>query len=236
MVMHMKALNYNSENDWPGDFQRNPPIYRHDYLFCKGHSDKIRKSIRENIREKVKILDVGCNYKPYFPFFEGLFESYIGLDIHEGEHIDVVAKAEKIPFPDNSFDVILCFQVLEHIENPEKAISEMRRVLKDGGLLMLTTHGTYHEHMQPYDYWRWTRYGLRKILKNFSDVQVEDLCPPGMSIFEIVNLYFQRLNIFHVMTPLLVFNNIMGRVIDKVLPESVLKDLFVISYFVSARK
>jgi len=223
--------------NWPGDFQRNPPIYRHDYLLCKELSGQIKKFINLGIKhKKVKILDVGCNYKPYFPFFEGLSKSYIGLDIHAGKYVDVVAKAENIPFKDNTFDVVLCFQVLEHVENPQKAIHEMHRVLKKNGILMLSTHGTYHEHNAPYDYWRWTRYGLQKILKKFKDVKVLDTCPPGMSFFEISNLYFQRLNLFHITTPILVFNNIVGRIVDNILPKSVTRDLFVINYSVLARK
>jgi SAM-dependent methyltransferase len=223
--------------DWPGDFQRNPHIYHHAYLHLRELSEQIKKTINAEIgNKKVRILDVGCGNKPYFPFFEGVAESYIGLDVYAGEKVDIISPAEKIPFKRNSFDVVVCFQVLEHIENPEKAISEMHRVLKKDGILMLSTHGNMHNHGIPNDYWRWTRYGLQKILKKFKDVQVSDNCDPGMTLFQIINFYVQRLNLFHLMTPVIVFNNIVGRVADKILPHSVTKDMFLINYFVLARK
>lgn len=225
------------ESNWPGDFQRNPKIYQHAYLHLRELSEQIKRTIDKEIRnKKVRILDVGCGNKPYYPFFESVATSYTGLDICTGEKVDIVSSAEKIPFKKNSFDVVVCFQVLEHIENPEKAISEMHRVLKKGGILMLSTHGNMHVHGVPNDYWRWTRYGLQKIFKRFDDVQVLDNCDPGMSLFQIINLYVQRLNVFHLMTPVIVFNNIVGRVADTILPHSVTRDLFVINYFVLARK
>jgi SAM-dependent methyltransferase len=224
-------------SNWPGDFQRNPQIYHHAYLHLRELSEQIKKTIKAEIgNKKVRILDVGCHNKPYYPFFEGVAKSYIGLDVYPGEKVDIISKAEKIPFKENTFDVVVCFQVLEHIEDPQKAINEMHRVLKKGGILMLSTHGNMHNHGIPNDYWRWTRYGLQKILKKFKDVHVMDNCDPGMTLFQINNFYVQRLNLFHLMTPVLVFNNIVGRVADKILPHSVTIDLFLINYFVLARK
>jgi len=98
-------------------------------------------------------------------------------------------------------DVMVCFQALEHIENSEKAISEIHCVLKKDGIIMLSTHGKWHVNGMPNDYWRWTNYYLQKVFRNFSDFQVFDNGAPGLSLFQIINLYVQRLNLFHLMTP-----------------------------------
>src|SRR3990172_165275 len=103
-------------SNWPGDFQRNPKIYHHAYLHLRELSEQIKRTINSEIRnKKVKILDVGCGNKPYYPFFEKVAASYTGLDIYPGKKVDIISSAEKMPFKKNSFDVVVCFQALEHI-------------------------------------------------------------------------------------------------------------------------
>lgn len=127
-----------------------------------------------------KILDLGCGCKPYSTLFAG--SEYVGIDIEGGGHkgsaknADLSFDGENIPFIDNFFEVIICTQVLEHTEAPEKLIQEANRVLKNGGILFLTCPFVWPEHEVPYDFRRYTQYGLKKILEE-NNFNIEKILP-----------------------------------------------------------
>jgi SAM-dependent methyltransferase len=83
---------------------------------------------------------------------------YVGLDILPGENVDVVGDAHELSllFPPESFDAIFTISVFEHLMMPWKATIEMNRVLKPGGLVMVTSHQTWPLHETPWDYWRFS--------------------------------------------------------------------------------
>jgi SAM-dependent methyltransferase len=114
------------------------------------------------------ILDVGCGRKPYASLFEKL-ETYTGIDIpvtmHGLEQVDVVSTAINLPFQTNSFDAILCTEVLEHLSEPEVAVQEMGRVIQPSGYLLITVPFSEQLHEEPYDYYRFTRYGITHLLE-----------------------------------------------------------------------
>jgi ubiquinone/menaquinone biosynthesis C-methylase UbiE len=66
-----------------------------------------------------------------------------------------------LPVKDNSFDTVLCNQVLEHVPEPQHLFCEITRVLKTGGILILTAPHIWELHEVPHDYYRFTPYGLR---------------------------------------------------------------------------
>jgi SAM-dependent methyltransferase len=72
-----------------------------------------------------------------------------------------VCDLTSIPVESDRFDVILCTQVLEHLPEPVKALEELCRVLRPGGELLLSAPLFYVEHEQPYDFYRYTQFGLR---------------------------------------------------------------------------
>jgi len=119
-------------------------------------------------RTDAHVLDIGCGAKPYLPFVAPFAERYIGVDAVEGPYVDHVIAAEKLPFEDESFDLVLCTQVLEHVNDPTAVLSEIRRVLRPGGGALISTHGVFLYHPDPpesdRDYWRWTHSGLRRAL------------------------------------------------------------------------
>ncbi|MEK7600453.1 MAG: class I SAM-dependent methyltransferase [Patescibacteria group bacterium] len=110
------------------------------------------------------VLDVGAGsvarYRHYFTF-----DSYIRMDIQKEDGIDVVGSAERIPFPDTSFDGIVCTQVLEHVVHPEQAMREMSRVLRPGGTMLLTVPQACELHEEPYDFSRFTKYWIESIAR-----------------------------------------------------------------------
>ena len=110
------------------------------------------------------VLDVGCGVKPYYPFFAPYVTSYVGLDVGDNPMADLYGFAEEIPSEDESFDLVLCTQVLEHCSDPARAVAELRRVLRPGGRALLSTHGVMVYHPAPSDLWRWTHEGLERLL------------------------------------------------------------------------
>lgn len=115
-------------------------------------------------------LDLGCSDSPY----ASLFPNRLGVDISEGKGVDVVADAHALPMEDNTFDTILCTEVLEHLHTPAKAISEMKRVLKPGGTLILTTRFVFPLHDTPHDYFRYTKYGLLHLLEGWDVKELQE--------------------------------------------------------------
>ncbi len=134
-----------------------------------------------------RTLDVGCGFKPYRKYFD--VTEYIGMEIdisasrYDGS-VDVFYSGNEFPFPNHSFDHVLTFQVLEHVRNPSHFISEICRVLKPGGKLLLSVPFVWEEHEAPNDHTRFTSYGLRELLeKNGLQVIRQRKLSCGMTAF-----------------------------------------------------
>ncbi len=135
------------------------------------------------LQEKVKkyghymnghLLDAGSgSYSRYRHFFPS--DTVTRMDIKSGPNVDVVGRAEKMPFKDSEFDSMLSTQVFEHLEYPEKAAAEAYRVLKPGGYLLLTVPQWNELHEEPHDYWRYTCFGIKALFERngFSVVEYE---------------------------------------------------------------
>jgi len=135
----------------------------------------IRRGLYRSVRSlapllKGKVLDFGCGAKPYESLFTNA-SSYIGVDIevsghdHKNEHIDVYYDGKRLPFEDSSFDHVFATEVFEHIFNIDEVIPEIHRVLKQGGQLLITCPFVCPEHEKPYDYARYTSFGIRHLLE-----------------------------------------------------------------------
>jgi ubiquinone/menaquinone biosynthesis C-methylase UbiE len=123
-------------------------------------------------------------YKNIFSFFKEPLKGKIlgvsGIDnfssIIDSNNSEIIKVAypdvdmQNLPYQDNEFDYIISDQVLEHIENPIKAINESYRVLKKGGIAIHTTCFMNYIHSYPGDYWRFTPDALRWLCKDFSEV------------------------------------------------------------------
>lgn len=109
-----------------------------------------------------RILDAGAGNKPYEKYFNHL--SYESTDIN-GEH-SFLGTLYTIPKQNESYEAIICTQVLEHIEYPKVALTEFHRVLKPGGKLFITVPQSYGIHGEPENYYNFTRYGMQSMFKN----------------------------------------------------------------------
>jgi len=127
-----------------------------------------------------RLLDFGCGTKPYESLFN--VEEYVGVDIrdrasrdHEGGPVDVFYDGHRLPFDDGSFDTVFSSETLEHIFNVDEVLTELNRVLRSGGQLLMTAPFVWCEHEMPYDFGRYTSVGLRHILEEhgFEVIQSE---------------------------------------------------------------
>lgn len=118
------------------------------------------------------LIDIGCGRMAHRAELEKITTKYIGLDHPKLSKLypsprepDVYGNAMKIPLKDEGFDSALLLQVLEHLDNPQKALDEAYRILRKGGYLILSVPFMYPIHDAPYDYYRFTEYALSKMLK-----------------------------------------------------------------------
>lgn len=136
---------------------------------------ELQKAIREN--GSGRLLEVGSGGAPFKEELDSVATHVTTLDIVDRYGTtDVIADVQSMPgLPDRKFDTVLCTQVLEHVADPSKALSEMRRVLRDDGTLILSAPHLSMIHEAPEDYFRYTEYGLRSLCKsaNFETISSE---------------------------------------------------------------
>jgi SAM-dependent methyltransferase len=140
-----------------------------------------------------RMLDVGCGDRPYAALFRHV-ERYVGLE-HPGAVMNVEAElrrsfervrglidafgdANEIPFRDASFDSCLSTEVLEHVPDPVSVAREIRRILRPGGRVLLTVPFAGELHQTPYDFRRYTIFGIRRVLEE-AGFEVERVRPRG---------------------------------------------------------
>jgi SAM-dependent methyltransferase len=129
-----------------------------------------------------RLLDNGCGNQPYRPWYEPLVDEVVALDAIAMDGVSVLGFADRLPFASQSFDTVLATEVLEHVENAERAAEEIFRVLRPGGHALVTVPYLYPTHEAPYDFRRFTHYGLADLLRRqgFEVVSLEAKGGPGL--------------------------------------------------------
>ena len=201
-----------------------------------------RKGLYQNVSKLItnlngKLLDVGCGTKPYENICN--VDEYIGLEIgdegnRQHNYADVFYDGKTIPFEDKIFDSILSNQVFEHVFNPNQFLKEINRVTKVGGRFLITVPFVWDEHEQPYDYARYSSFGLKHILaENGFEIIEHRKSNNGIEvIFQLINdylykvimtenIYFNLLIIILLMAPI----NMAGLILSKLLPRN--NDLYL---------
>lgn len=111
---------------------------------------------------------------------------YIGVDMRPGPKVDMVVDASMLvpAFGPRSFDVVVSTEMLEHVLYWRGAVSNMKRVLAPGGLLLVTTRSPgFPQHDHPGDYWRFTKQDALEIFADMEEVEVaEDPMSPGVFV------------------------------------------------------
>jgi SAM-dependent methyltransferase len=199
-----------------------PSIFASNYLVLSNRRRHMEDFFLR--REKIgRVLDVGAQYCPYFPFFEHRCDSYTSMDLVDTPTVDIACNAENMPVEDCSYDLVLCTQVLEHCENPQAIVNECYRVLKPGGTLIVTVPSIYPVHGYPADNWRFMPDGLKHLLRKFAEVEVlgeldfaESLASVNCHYGHVFTGRMGRLGL--AINPLLNFvTNVFGRILGRVL-------------------
>jgi SAM-dependent methyltransferase len=129
-----------------------------------------------------RVVDLGCgecNYKPAFAHTR-----YLGIDLAVGNagwdysRISVLADLVRVPLRDGAADVVLCTETLEHLERPWRFAAEVSRILRPGGTLLLTTPQMARMHQVPYDFFRYTQFGLKSLFER-EGLRAERIDPEG---------------------------------------------------------
>jgi SAM-dependent methyltransferase len=136
-----------------------PRIFDTDWLVLRGMAGSLERLATEHVREGQRVLDFGCGSKPYKALFERRGATYVGADFGDDAEVAISSNGH-IALESASADVVLSVQVLEHVRDLDTYFAEIARVLKPGGSLLLSTHGTWLYHPHPEDHRRWTRMGL----------------------------------------------------------------------------
>jgi len=136
------------------------------------------KKIKEIAKENI-ILDIGggggfakelAKYKKYFTNCQ-----YKSLDFDPETKPDILADAHQLPFESNSIDAIICKAVLEHVQEPQKVVEEIFRVLRPGGkgFVYVPFLYCYHGSGKKYkDYYRFTKDGIEYLFRKFSKIEI----------------------------------------------------------------
>lgn len=160
----------------------------------------LRKGIKQAADNLTgSLLDVGCGSKPYRKFFN--VPKYTGLDTdnsghrHDDEDIDVIYDGKIFPFANKEFDSVLCNQVLEHVFEPALFLREVNRVMKTGSKCLFTVPFVWDEHEQPYDYARYSSFGLKFLFEQhgFKVIEQKKLMNDFRVIIQLTNGYFYKL-------------------------------------------
>jgi SAM-dependent methyltransferase len=137
------------------------------------------------------MLDFGCGGRPYENLFRPRLDRYIAADVAQakGTEIDIeLIPGEPVPMDDGTVDVVLSTQCLEHVPDVDSYLSECNRLLRPGGILILTAPMQWRHHDVPYDYLRFTRYGLTIFLERHG-FEIKDLSPTG-GVFSLLGQIF----------------------------------------------
>ena len=147
-----------------------------------------------------RLIDIGCGTKPYKNMLASYVKEYVGLDREQPFNIqaqpDLIGTAYKIPVEDCSFDSALSTAVLEHLAEPEMALHECNRILKKDGVAIYTVPLIWHVHGEPWDYYRFTNYGLQYIFEKtgFEVVELKALSGFWVTFGQMFVYYIYRFN------------------------------------------
>lgn len=161
------------------DHQRlSPSLFDYCFISCRTNL-RVFKEFLKTLQPGMAILDAGCGYKPWRPLLPANCDC-VGIDYStQYASPDLLGSVDRLPFADNSFDAVICSEVIEHTRYPEASIQELRRVCKPGGFIYLTTPFAFPEHGIPYDFQRPTQFFYRSL---FEKDEIRFLVPTSSTL------------------------------------------------------
>lgn len=167
-----------------------PSLFDYAYLNLRSNYRTMQEFARQ-VPPGARLLDAGCGFKPWQDCFSPDV-AYWGVDYSaEWSAPNALASADALPFADNTFDAVICSEVLEHTRYPEQCIAELKRVCKPGGLVYISTPFCFPEHGVPYDFQRLTQYFYKDVFKNDEILALEATSSTMGSAFTTFNFFVE---------------------------------------------
>ncbi len=189
-------------------------------------------------KDNIKIINIGAGGEiSNFLKKKGL--NVLEIDIDPKRKPDIVLDIQDMYLiPTNSVDVVFCLEVLEHVKNPFKAVKEIERILKPGGILIGSTPFVFPIHEEPHDFFRYTKFGILNLFENFECVVLKERNTYIKSwyvlLLRIVNRYVYNKNIISAILIMLLALSLMPIVL--ILDKFVKLDLSTTGYFYVFKK
>ena len=203
------------------------------------HNWLIKRALNSALKPKLEtlrgsVLDLGCGERPFEQNVQDSGCDYTGVDWSNSLHdtnADIIADLNKpLPFCTNSVNNIICIEVMEHLRQPELLLAESIRVLKPGGTVVISVPFQWWVHEAPWDYFRYTRYGLQHLLETAGFTNVSIAPTTGFWSMWILKLNYQSLRLVRggfltkmlvrgFLTPFWFLNQLLCAQLDKVWPE-----------------
>jgi SAM-dependent methyltransferase len=185
----------------PTELKRQPLAQKHNWLANGLLAYALRPALGHL---RGVLLDVGCGAKPYAVLLGPQISRHWGMEHPatgaEGVAADLFGDAHRLPFGDETLDSVLCTEVLEHLERPAGCLRELHRVLRPGGMVVVSAPFLWHLHELPRDFHRFTQYGLRSLLTDsgFTVLSVRTIGGVGSCLAETLVYYLaHRRRRFH---------------------------------------
>ena len=175
-----------------------------------------KAKILKIFKDKKTIIDIGGglradasknnrgNQNPWLAEYIDRVE-YKVLDKVPDYNPDIVGDVHDLPFQDNSVDALLCIALLEHVEEPQRAVQEMYRVLKQGGFLFIYAPFLYYYHPMPGyygDFYRFTHDGMKYLTRDFKEVEIQNVRGAFETVMNLLPLFSKKSSPFHVIDKL----------------------------------
>jgi SAM-dependent methyltransferase len=171
-----------------GKRRSDPPMWDHQYCVLRALCRAIERMVATIAPlPGSRVVDLGCGDRPYEPLFRACGCAYVPCDIDGPPEVQRMEPGKPLPFAPMTAEGVVSFQVLEHVWDIEQYLGEAHRLLRPGGWLLLSTHGTWPYHPHPTDFRRWTRAGLLRELdtRGFAVEKVE----PVMGLLALTTQY-----------------------------------------------
>lgn len=250
MPLRFKPVNKNLWNNF-GDVLGS--TFLHPQYFIKIAERRCLEEVK--ILAKGTFLDIGCGRQWYRKELEPYFDKYYGLD-HPGAFkryqslypVELRADATNIPLTSESVDIAMMIMVLEHLGDPEKALTEAKRVLRKDGTLVICTVENYPGHDLPLNFYHFTKFGLRQMLErhgfkvkklisfgNFWETQVVF---QNVYLMQIIKKLVNKNQQFFAVILLLLFTPVMilGNIFAIILGRRLVGEEYALAHLVVASK